>query len=188
MGWKYWIPGDHPRMRGEKTIPADLPPMVEGSPPHARGKVGHADYSVTANRITPACAGKSPTLAPALTFQRDHPRMRGEKLTLIYTPGKILGSPPHARGKASKHLLFSPESGITPACAGKSDPFFQTCVPGGDHPRMRGEKPCTVTSMPTEVGSPPHARGKVAASCRTHFPYGITPACAGKRHAFPEQP
>ena len=45
--------------------------------------------------------------------------MRGEKLSAIVKWICTMGSPPHARGKASvKRLSFS-RNRITPACAGK---------------------------------------------------------------------
>ena len=69
---------DHPRMRGEDGI-EDLQAMLsKGSPPHARGR----QYRLTApegfNRITPACAGKTPANAMKVISFPDHPRMRGE--------------------------------------------------------------------------------------------------------------
>ena len=51
-------------------------------------------------RITPACAGKSPSHLTRRITQRDHPRMCGEKHKL--PAGKVQ------------------DAGITPACAGKS--------------------------------------------------------------------
>ena len=86
--------------------------------------------------------------------------MRGEKsVTPILSPS-ILGSPPHARGKANCQDFFKSNLGITPACAGKSGRMAKDRKRDGDHPRMRGEKPPDGLSFPQTAGSPPHARGK----------------------------
>ena len=51
-------PRDHPRIRGEKYRPHDPRPLVQGSPPHTRGKDRSAGWAVLFHRITPAYAGK----------------------------------------------------------------------------------------------------------------------------------
>src|SRR5690349_7975728 len=52
---------DHPRMRGEHTF-AGIPPDPQfGSPPHARGALSALFAGVTVGRITPACAGSTPS-------------------------------------------------------------------------------------------------------------------------------
>ena len=69
--------------------------------------------------ITPAYAGKRMGMKPKLTFDEDHPRIRGEKT--VATPGTntTAGSPPHTRGKGQrKYLRWFPRR-ITPAYAGK---------------------------------------------------------------------
>ena len=71
---------------------------------------------------------------------RDHPRMRGEKLMLLYNMRRVKGSPPHARGKAICNAQSCGKKGITPACAGKSCDIVNQSIDLGDHPRMRGEK------------------------------------------------
>ena len=92
---------DHPRMRGEKTLFFSVRFRIIGSPPHARGKVDDLYEQALEARITPACAGKSFCGMPASRVDEDHPRMRGEKYTLLLPYFSQRGSPPHARGKAS---------------------------------------------------------------------------------------
>ena len=70
--------------------------------------------------VSPAYAGKSPAAAYACPGTQDHPRVCGEKL---YTPCVIapsVGSPPRMREKARQQEHLAAQSGITPACAGKS--------------------------------------------------------------------
>ena len=153
---------DHPRTCGEKLSAACCGRKCLGSPPHMRGKVGHALPGRHAPGITPAHAGKRQLrLSIGSDFWRDHPRTCGEKTdqtggnTMRYgiTPahaGKSLtalsyaadrqGSPPHMRGKADAVDLNVGDVGITPAHAGKS-----------------AARPCSPVQ---QRGSPPHMRGK----------------------------
>ena len=58
---------DHPRVCGEKCGD-HLPRLVpKGSPPRVRGKGGRCPLRGLRDRITPACAGKSPQRGAALT-------------------------------------------------------------------------------------------------------------------------
>lgn len=70
---------DHPRMRGENQLAAQLHSKQAGSPPHARGKLAHIGQFVAKSM--------------------DHPRMRGENHRGGLGQLKATGSPPHARGK-----------------------------------------------------------------------------------------
>ena len=110
--------------------------------------------------VSPAYAGKSPAAAYACPGTQDHPRVCGEKL---YTPCVIapsVGSPPRMREKARQQEHLAAQSGITPACAGKSREY-----------RVSDER---------SLGSPPRMRGKAHALKKRPLPVGITPAYAGK--------
>ena len=111
--------------------------------------------------VSPAYAGKSPAAAYACPGTQDHPRVCGEKL---YTPCVIapsVGSPPRMREKARQQEHLAAQSGITPACAGKSREY-----------RVSDER---------SLGSPPRMRGKDKVNLKFSDPAWITPACAGKR-------
>ena len=112
--------GDHPRMRGEKWLLEWRLALYRGSPPHARGKVRLRAEQLHHAGITPACAGKRTTTPRSATCCRDHPRMRGEKTDMSDGVLALMGSPPHARGKAAEPRPVGHYDGITPACAGKS--------------------------------------------------------------------
>ena len=90
---------DHPRMRGEKRLGGAGNRRMNGSPPHARGKVIQKTGKCLVNGITPACAGKSKLPYYQESEIEDHPRMRGEKSLLRSVLRNSVGSPPHARGK-----------------------------------------------------------------------------------------
>ena len=66
--------------------------------------------------------------------------MGGEKIVETIADLLLMGSPPHGRGKGCRPFEADLCGGITPAWAGKSKFFCNTCVSKGDHPRMGGEK------------------------------------------------
>ena len=74
------VPGDHPRMCGEKSCRDHWRNWHWGSPPHVRGKGVRTLEIVGVTRITPACAGKSAVGLGEKIESMDHPRMCGEKL------------------------------------------------------------------------------------------------------------
>ena len=146
-----------------------------------RGKEGDLVPIYLDEGITPACAGKSTGCCKFSSRNQDHPRMCGEKYSVVSAQNVESGSPPHVRGKASERFVpvFTP--GITPACAGKSDAAFLPAPFAEDHPRMCGEKKRGTGKCLSIAGSPPHVRGKEEQQKRKSACNGITPACAGKR-------
>ena len=93
---------------------------VEGSPPPMRGK-GRFDFGILAGEgITPAYAGKRLVRKFPLHWNRDHPRLCGEKGNGLAGAVLGLGSPPPMRGKVSTSAKHTLSTGITPAYAGKS--------------------------------------------------------------------
>ena len=111
---------DHPRTCGEKENAEAMRVQFQGSPPRMRGKGGGASHIVAVLGITPAHAGKSGQQPSARPCRRDHPRVCGEKVRAYVKIWNEWGSPPHVRGKAFPFVLPASNSGITPACAGKS--------------------------------------------------------------------
>ena len=152
--------GNHPRMRGEETIMPPLHPILQESPPHARGRVSGLIARDVIPGITPACAGKSRLRCDAVASPGNHPRVRGEEAHASMTGAHQLESPPRARGRALDLRVGTLGRGITPVCAGKSAT------------RLTGPSPTTE--------SPPYARGRVPAAQDGRRPAGFTPACAGK--------
>ena len=154
---------DHPRLCGEKAVPGGAGAAFYGSPPPMRGKVKWLS-------IVKSCAS------------RDHPRLCGEKDSFHVPWVESPGSPPPMRGKAPTGGELSPESGITPAYAGKSADTATGAVVTEDHPRLCGEKFVCKSHFANGIGSPPPMRGK------DHFrdfcarKSRITPAYAGKRY------
>ena len=74
--------------------------------------------------------------------------------------------------------------GITPADAGKTQPYVHCLSSIRDHPRGCGENQNTAMNILLATGSPPRMRGKLTARCGKKYPDRITPADAGKTLAF----
>ncbi len=70
---------DHPRVRGEQYSHGDWATRTQGPSPRARGAEG-ATQRISGNGGTiPACAGSSGGCSRCSTYDRDHPRVRGEQ-------------------------------------------------------------------------------------------------------------
>ena len=130
--------------------------------------------------ITPAYAGKRQRRATACTWLRDHPRVCGEKDAICKSCPARQGSPSRMRGKAGWPLCGLPCIGITPAYAGKSQPWRSYSQRRWDHPRVCGEKIVLVIVFCSLMGSPPRMRGKAKCQLDNVRCGRITPAYAGK--------
>ena len=131
---------DHPRTRGEKRFRLTtrvISPWI--TPAHA-GKSPRCGFIGNSPWDTPAHAGKRLSAVCPDVRHGDHPRTRGEKLNSSLDGLKILGSPPHTRGKAVFRGSIAPGAGITPAHAGKSR-FSCSIAPGaGITPAYAGKR------------------------------------------------
>ena len=131
---------DHPRLCGEKLTARSIISSTRGSPPPMRGKVFVGCQIFFLSRITPAYAGKRKFRRLFLDEFRDHPRLCGEKSSMVHRPCKKTGSPPPMRGKVKKEIKKIQEQRITPAYAGKSFRRLSDLFSVQDHPRLCGEK------------------------------------------------
>ena len=134
--------------------------MVTGSPPPMRGKGRFSGSLAPCVRITPAYAGKRWLAIWRQCYREDHPRLCGEKLTVLLVTYDSPGSPPPMRGKGLSLHIFHTSCRITPAYAGKRPPHRLRGPRSWDHPRLCGEKGFSI--IVTNGGG------------------GITPAYAGK--------
>ena len=171
---------DHPRVCGEKDAICKSCPARQGSPSRMRGKAGWPLCGLPCIGITPAYAGKSQPWRSYSQRRWDHPRVCGEKRPAVDGKRPLRGSPPHVRGKVKDPVPVSALVGITPAYAGKSQPWRSYSQRRWDHPRVCGEKRPAVDGKRPLRGSPPHVRGKVKDPVPVSALVGITPACAGK--------
>ena len=112
--------GDHPRVCGEYPFPPFDLRLLRGSPPRVRGIPTGACPSPRPPGITPACAGNTYQLQLLLGHARDHPRVCGEYDEIKKFFDVSEGSPPRVRGIHYCIIFFTPQLGITPACAGNT--------------------------------------------------------------------
>ena len=152
---------DHPRVCGEKETRTWWGSEMSGSPPRVRGKVLTQSDTYWQMRITPACAGKRVIANPCSPANEDHPRVCGEKTGQQWLGDVASGSPPRVRGKEYNPNPAKRNTGITPACAGKSWRAADRERLMEDHPRVCGEKGEIPTNVRNGLGSPPRVRGKV---------------------------
>ena len=108
------------------------------------------------------------------------PAYAGKSHSYLNSTFLNLGSPPRMRGKARQQEHLAAQSGITPACAGKSFGLLVPMHRTQDHPRVCGEKTGCPGSLGSRIGSPPHVRRKGLPGPVMRITGGITPACAGK--------
>ena len=111
---------DHPRLCGEKAKKARQTPEDRGSPPPMRGKGSRITKASVRIGITPAYAGKSAAYEQRCRTLEDHPRLCGEKTSVL--------------------VMRAESPRITPAYAGKSSFLPAVGHLPRDHPRLCGEK------------------------------------------------
>ena len=167
-------------MCGKDQQVIQKPAIGLGSPPHVRERLNLIDHDKPADRITPACAGKTDHQKTPVSSSQDHPRMCGKDTQYKQHLKDKLGSPPHVR---ERHLLGSLGCygfRITPACAGKTLAVDVVVDVFKDHPRMCGKDASKREYIHGLGGSPPHVRERRWCFSLVSFYGGITPACAGK--------
>ena len=113
-------PRAHPRVCGENHPVYRRPSPHWGSSPRVRGKLGHTVLGDVAQRLIPACAGKTLGTRNRLTQNEAHPRVCGENSGVFAISLCRAGSSPRVRGKLNHGEAASREDGLIPACAGKT--------------------------------------------------------------------
>ena len=105
-----------------------------------RGAGSASAYGVGDRGITPACAGSSVVASDQVPKLKDHPRLCGEQMLRVKGHVVGTGSPPPVRGAVPLVVPDGLGAGITPACAGSSQPLKITTHVLPDHPRLCGEQ------------------------------------------------
>ena len=170
---------DHPRVCGDHTVDSDAGQPSIGSPPRVRGPLLGQLVAADVVGITPACAGTTTTSAWPASGAGDHPRVCGDHLSGYDLFLANLGSPPRVRGPLTSPFFGPSGRGITPACAGTTEPrarvgacarITPACAgttprrPGlvgwsTDHPRVCGDHHRAGMTVEARLGSPPRVRG-----------------------------
>ena len=130
---------DHPRIRGEHESSTSRSRPSPGSSPHTRGAPRDVPPENIDIGIIPAYAGSTGSCPPARHSREDHPRIRGEHLTMRNALSTAPGSSPHTRGAPISTRASFNLSGIIPAYAGSTELLCPPPPAPTDHPRIRGE-------------------------------------------------
>ena len=156
-------------MRGENPMRAWVSAAPCGTSPRARGKplAGLLIFLVCGN--IPACAGKTSGLSNSKLKRTEHPRVRGENMSISYEATEKLGTSPRARGKLGGLALFVTVTRNIPACAGKTLLDGHAAPDGTEHPRVRGENVSGFGRSLGHTGTSPRARGKPLLTCGSSF-------------------
>ena len=156
-GCRAWA---HPRVCGENAHALGKSASGLGSSPRVRGKHRCAPAQCAHARLIPACAGKTAVGKVGLPRPGAHPRVCGENSRRSDACVLITGSSPRVRGKPARLTGLSPNTGLIPACAGKTSFSRWALMVVRAHPRVCGEN-ASSTSIPTPMsGSSPRVRGK----------------------------
>ncbi len=156
-----------------------------GPSPRARGARGFDALPGRERGTIPACAGSTPRRRGNSPATRDHPRVRGEHITLEARLRAKMGPSPRARGAQPDRVPRALPSGTIPACAG-STPAVTSGNPSlWDHPRVRGEHAAELPAEETVTGPSPRARGAPGRNFGGMPIAGTIPACAGSTSSGP---
>ena len=150
-----------------------------GSPPPTRGTLVIVVHNSAINRITPAYAGNTLRDATCVATPKDHPRLRGEHISVDLSKYDGQGSPPPTRGTPQRKQTDDRPVRITPAYAGNTLHYRTKKKICRDHPRLRGEHQYPHHSYAPELGSPPPTRGTPGDAQKELASMRITPAYAG---------
>ena len=154
--------------------------MLSETPPLARGRHQLKELGLKLRGNTPAGAGKTLQADTVLFVHQKHPRWRGEDLYKVPALPLPEETPPLARGRRGTNRNIIIIRRNTPAGAGKTPRGDLLVIPGGKHPRWRGEDWQRVQEMFRSVETPPLARGRPSLIDRHNLILGNTPAGAGK--------
>jgi len=169
----------HPRVRGERGVPADRSTIFAGSSPRARGTPAPGIDPRRGQRFIPACAGNAQPFHQPSPPASVHPRVRGERGIGEDRPAYRVGSSPRARGTPELKRCHPPVRRFIPACAGNTCPWMCMLPAWPVHPRVRGERGSFVIANRDGPGSSPRARGTRNNPDSAVEAWRFIPACAG---------
>ena len=167
-------------MCGENVVDLNVLADLEGSSPRVRGKLCPTTQEDYETRLIPACAGKTLRGVIRCSWWGAHPRVCGENSVMMTRLVSPRGSSPRVRGKHAPSLAYTHQTGLIPACAGKTPVNSAKRSLERAHPRVCGENTVRTPRPPIMSGSSPRVRGKLEGESRGRCQARLIPACAGK--------
>ena len=116
-----WPPPVHPRVCGERYGWPRVGSVPDGSSPRVRGTRQARVVASHPNRFIPACAGNARRNPCAKAIWSVHPRVCGERRTVLQVALAVAGSSPRVRGTPARGQSDHLERRFIPACAGNAD-------------------------------------------------------------------
>src|SRR6266540_3615267 len=171
--------GTTPAYAGNARIDLGIPKAVQGPPPRTRGTRRSPTRPQGDPGTTPAYAGNACSRPPWAPTRRDHPRVCGERGSVVGRGDQVWGPPPRTRGTRLRSADEPVGLGTTPAYAGNAFTDRSTSSLIGDHPCVRGERFDVWPAVPISKGPPPRTRGTRLAAPMEAAVGGTTPAYAG---------
>ena len=171
---------EHPRARGENAGRNYRTEPRGGTSPRTRGKLQDYLKVVNNRRNIPAHAGKTLQLRPRGERAAEHPRARGENVSIAEPFSRGNGTSPRTRGKPSTVPMRNWRRRNIPAHAGKTGYDGSIIHSAEEHPRARGENLRRVGVKNPLVGTSPRTRGKPMIPWRYRHHQRNIPAHAGK--------
>ena len=112
-------------MCGDDTDLQGTQCQFSGLPPRVRGRQDLDNDAVPGLGITPACAGTTPSVTVRWSIAWDYPRVCGDDFDGSLPDSSVEGLPPRVRGRRPFRRREDLRDGITPACAGTTDPTIR---------------------------------------------------------------
>ena len=172
-------PAVHPRIRGERSMKAEVPQNTLGSSPHTRGTRLMRIVLWASSRFIPAYAGNASAISRLARSDSVHPRIRGERLAQSGDPDYKFGSSPHTRGTHVRSHRYALPLRFIPAYAGNAWVRYIWTRTRPVHPRIRGERMSRAMQDASGSGSSPHTRGTPTSSNLVQHYSRFIPAYAG---------
>ena len=169
----------HPRVGGERLVGIVGHGWPSGSSPRGRGTPRAGERRARAGRFIPAWAGNARGRLSTIPCTSVHPRVGGERASVMPSEWSWIGSSPRGRGTLLDVPLHVPEHRFIPAWAGNATSRCPACSRPTVHPRVGGERGPDRCRPCCRRGSSPRGRGtrpRRPARCRRNR---FIPAWAG---------
>ena len=134
--------------------------LMYGTSPRTRGKQLNVPNITPSRRNIPAHAGKTLQLRPRGERAAEHPRARGENVSIAEPFSRGNGTSPRTRGKQKSVIHSNADLRNIPAHAGKTPTFDYPHGRTSEHPRARGENIERPLQPLGSLGTSPRTRGK----------------------------
>ena len=176
---------DHPHLRGEYKRFDLISLTCSGSPPPTWGIPEPFPGRLLSLRITPTYVGNTESTGRKQQMRKDHPHLRGEYRSKLWTEDQLVGSPPPTWGILARCKRGICLSRITPTYVGNTSVRQDLYQQLQDHPHLRGEYIHGILERTRALGSPPPTWGILQVVDDHSLLARITPTYVGNTQRQP---